>query len=77
MAELMEAAVPTHWPVSQGLAGPPLALGAGEGQGPRLSLPLTSPPELPAGTHLVNFCSLDVDSGTNMGMVLLCLKQKF
>ena len=28
-------------------------------------------------THLVNFCSLDVDSGTNMGMVLLCLKQMF
>lgn len=28
-------------------------------------------------THLVNFCRVDVDSGTNMGMVLLCLKQMF
>lgn len=28
-------------------------------------------------THLVNFCSLEVDSGTNIGMVLLCLKQMF
>lgn len=28
-------------------------------------------------THLVNFCSLDTDSGTNMGMVFLCLKQTF
>lgn len=27
--------------------------------------------------HLVNFCSLDTDSGTNMGMVFLCLKQMF
>lgn len=25
----------------------------------------------------MNFCSVDVDSGTNMGMVLLCLKQMF
>lgn len=25
----------------------------------------------------MNFCSVDVDSGTNMGMVLLCLKQVF
>lgn len=26
--------------------------------------------------NLVNFCSLDVDSGTNMGMVFVCLGQK-
>lgn len=26
--------------------------------------------------NLVNFCSLDVDSGTNIGMVLVCLEQR-
>lgn len=26
--------------------------------------------------NLVNFCSLDVDSGTNIGMVLVCLGQR-